>query len=336
MELLHDTPLYHRAVDIRLRRFAWGVLAYNVAVILWGAYVRATGSGAGCGSHWPLCTGQVIPRGAATATLVEFSHRLTSGLALLAVVALAIWVRRACPQGHPARRGAVWSLIFILGEAAIGAGLVLFELVADNATMARALFMGAHLVNTFVLLAFLTLTADWLSNRGAPVLLRGGASALHPGVALALSLGAVLILATGTSGAVAALGDTLYPSASVGEAMRADLSVTSHFLIRLRVLHPAIAVATALLLMFGAPRLAAGESERPRRLAWALSVAAALQLVAGFLNVVLLAPVWMQLVHLLLADVVWIVFVLLGANLMERPAAVESVDALVRKKARVG
>jgi heme a synthase len=303
-------------MNARLRRFAWGVLAYNVAVILWGAYVRATGSGAGCGSHWPLCGSEVIPREPTTATIIEFSHRLTSGLALLTVIALVIWVWRACPPGHLARRSAAWSLFFILGEAAIGAGLVLFELVADNATMARALFMGAHLVNTFVLLAFLTLTAEWLSNGGASLPVWGRALALHRSAALSLSAGAALLLATGTSGAVAALGDTLYPAASLGDAMRADLSITSHVLIRLRVLHPAIAVATALLVMFGAPRLAAGASDRARRRAWSLAVALAIQLAAGFLNVVLLAPVWMQLVHLLLADVVWILFVLLGAEIL--------------------
>jgi cytochrome c oxidase assembly protein subunit 15 len=305
-----------------LRRFAWGVLAYNVVVILWGAYVRATGSGAGCGNHWPLCNGEVLPRAATTATAIEFSHRLTSGLALLAVLALLVWVWRTCPPGHLARRGAVWSLLFILAEAAIGAGLVLFELVADNATMARALFMAAHLVNTFVLLAFLTLTAHWLSHEAvSPGRVWGTPSAVHPAAAAALSIGAVLLLATGTSGAVAALGDTLYPATSLGNAVRADLSATSHFLIRLRVLHPAIAVATALLLMFGAPRLAARGLDKTRRLAWTVSVVAAVQLVAGLLNVVLLAPVWMQLVHLLLADVIWIVFVLLGATVLGSEAA---------------
>src|SRR5215207_2395848 len=119
-------------------RYAWAVLAYNVAVILWGAYVRATGSGAGCGAHWPLCNGEVVPRAASVATLIEFSHRATSGLALLAVAALVIATFRTCRAGHPARAGAVMSGVLILSEAAVGAGLVLFQLVADNATMARA------------------------------------------------------------------------------------------------------------------------------------------------------------------------------------------------------
>src|SRR5829696_8162535 len=113
----------------RFAIYAWAVLAYNLLVILWGAYVRATGSGAGCGSHWPLCNGEVVPRAAAAQTLIEFTHRATSGLALLAVVALVAWVFQAFPRRHPARKGAASSLVLILTEAAVGAGLVLFELV---------------------------------------------------------------------------------------------------------------------------------------------------------------------------------------------------------------
>ena len=221
-----------------LPRYAWAVLAYNVAVILWGAYVRASGSGAGCGSHWPLCNGEVIPQSPSTAMLVEYSHRLTSGLALVSVVVLLAWTWRARPAGHPARTAAAWSLVFMLTEAAVGAGLVLFRLVADNQTMARALFMGAHLVNTFLLLGALTLTAWWLSG-GRPTRRPRGARL----AALAALAAAVLI--TGTSGAIAALGDTLYPAGTLAEGLRADLSPTSHTLIRLRVWHPALAVATA-------------------------------------------------------------------------------------------
>jgi heme A synthase len=207
-------------VHTRLARFAWGVLAYNIAVILWGAYVRASGSGAGCGSHWPFCNGEVLPRSPGVATMIEFSHRATSGLALLAVVALLVWTLRATRAGHPARGGAWTSLFFILTEAALGAGLVLFRLVADNATMARALFMAAHLMNTFILVACLTLTAYWLSG-GAPVKVRGAG---WRGGAVALGLAALIL--TGISGAVAALGDTLFPAGSLAEALSNDLSPT--------------------------------------------------------------------------------------------------------------
>src|SRR5215467_12703113 len=74
----------------RVSAFAWGVLAYNVAVIAWGAFVRASGSGAGCGRHWPLCNGEVVPRPTSVATVIEATHRATSGLALVGVVGLLV------------------------------------------------------------------------------------------------------------------------------------------------------------------------------------------------------------------------------------------------------
>jgi heme A synthase len=293
---------------LRLSRFAWFVLAYNVAVIAWGAYVRATGSGAGCGSHWPLCNGVVLPRSASVATLIEYSHRLTSGLALLSVVALLIWIWRTVPRGHPARTGGVLSLAFMLTEAGVGAGLVLFQLVADNASIARALFMAVHLLNTFILLACIALTAWWLSAGAAISVARRAATAA--GVAA----GCFALLLTSTSGAVAALGDTLFPASTLSEALGADLSTTSHVLIRLRVLHPMIAIATALALMAGAPRLARGCGGPAARIGMAVVVLCGVQIGLGFLNVLLLAPVWLQMIHLIVADGIWIAFVLLGAQ----------------------
>ena len=293
----------------RLARYAWLVLACNVGVILWGAVVRATGSGAGCGSHWPLCNGEVLPRAPAFETLVEYSHRVTSGLALVLVLGLAVWAFRARPKGHPARRGAVLSLIFILSEAAVGAGLVLFELVAGDRSMARALFMATHLVNTFFLLAALTLTAHWASG-GPPVRLRGQGP-----LAAGLGLGLLGLVAVGTSGAVAALGDTLFPAASLALALQQDVSPAAHLLIRLRLLHPVLAAVVGLGLLLLAFTLA---HSRPgastAAFARATAVLVAIQVFAGVVNVALLAPVWLQLVHLLLADLIWIVLVLLAAS----------------------
>lgn len=289
-------------------RFAWSVLLYTVGVIAWGAYVRATGSGAGCGAHWPLCNGVVLPRSPTVATLIELSHRVTSGIALVAVLALLVWVFRAYRSGHPARTGAVLSTCFMLSEAAVGAGLVLFELVADNATMARAMFMVAHLLNTFLLLAALTLTAWWASN-GRALTRRGNG----PALAAVLS-GCALLLLAGASGAVAALGDTLFPASTVGEAIRADLSTSSHVLIRLRILHPFLAVVAGLAMVGMAPRLGRRGTVFGERSARALIWLVGLQIGLGLLNIALLAPVWIQLVHLLVADAIWIAFVLLGAD----------------------
>src|SRR5689334_1454626 len=149
---------------MKLNRFAiyaWGVLALNLLVILWGAYVRATGSGAGCGAHWPLCNGEVIPRAPQAEMLVEFTHRLSSGVALLTVAGLLVWALRIYPRGHVARRGAQLAMLFMVSEALVGAGLVLFKLVADNDSLYRAVAIVVHLANTFLLLASITLTAWW-------------------------------------------------------------------------------------------------------------------------------------------------------------------------------
>lgn len=302
-------------------RFAWGVLAYTVAVILWGAYVRATGSGAGCGAHWPLCNGEVIPRTGEVATLIEFSHRLTSGIALVAVVALLIWTFRACRPGHPARLGAGLSMFFMVTEAAVGAGLVLFELVADNASMARAMFMVVHLLNTFVLLGALTLTAWWLDG-GAGLRLRGRRTAVT-----AMVVGCAGLLVAGASGAVAALGDTLFPSSSLAEALRADLSASSHVLIRLRVLHPVLAVVAAFAVAVFSARLTRGRRGFAPRAARTVTALLILQIGLGLLNVALLAPVWLQLVHLAVADAIWIGFVLIGADVLAEPSSAVAARA---------
>jgi heme A synthase len=268
--------------------------------------VRATGSGAGCGAHWPLCNGEILPRAPALATMIEFTHRATSGVALLAVLFLAYRVFRAKPPGHPARSAAGASLLFILSEAAVGAGLVLFRLVADNESVARALFMAVHLMNTFVLLACLTLTAHWCSAEGRP---------RFTSRAWPLALAAVALLLVGASGAVAALGDTLYPSRSILGGLAADVSPTAHFLVRLRVAHPLLALLGALAVGLAVASVLRTHAEPPlRRSAWSLAGLVLLQLVIGLANVALLAPVWMQLVHLLLADLVWIALVLMAVR----------------------
>jgi cytochrome c oxidase assembly protein subunit 15 len=292
-----------------LARFAWLTLGWNVAVILWGAFVRATGSGAGCGAHWPLCNGEVVPRAPMVETMVEFTHRLTSGGALILVFVLAAWVFRERPGGHPARWAAAAAVIFILVEAAVGAALVLLGLVAENESVARALFMAGHLANTFMLLAALALTAHWC---GTDAPLRRDALR-RDGWVFALAL--VMLVGVGKSGAVAALGDTLYPAQSLLAGLARDLSTTASLLVRLRVLHPFLAVAGALGVAFASARVlqsAAGPSTR--RWAWTAVLLVIVQIGVGLLNLVLLAPVWMQIVHLLLADAVWIALVLLAAR----------------------
>ena len=300
----------------RFRKLAAIALATTLAVILWGAFVRATGSGAGCGSHWPTCNGEVIPRGRGVATLIEFTHRATSGIAFLIVALQLVWALRAFPAGHPARGGAAASMFFMVTEAAVGAGLVLFEYVAHNASLARAAWMSVHLLNTFLLVASMTCTLWWASG-GHPLRLRGQGATL-------LLLGAALLgtLAVGVSGAIAALGDTLFAAPSLREGLAQDLSPAAHLLVQLRVLHPILAAGVAAYLLLARTAVAARRpSPAVARLSTALGALVAAQIGAGLLNLALLAPVWLQLVHLLLADLLWIALVTLAAAALGEPAA---------------
>ncbi len=308
----------------RFAKFAWVVVAYNLAVILWGAYVRASGSGAGCGSHWPLCNGEVIPQSPQIHTLIELTHRIMSGLALVVIIVLVIWAFRAFPKKHLIRKGASLSFFFIIMEALIGRWLVLFKLVAENASMARAMFMSVHLVNTFLLLALLTLTAWWASGCDAPRL--KGQGSLLPMLFIAL-LG-TLILAV--SGAITALGDTLFPVSSLSEGLRQDLSTTAHLFIRLRFLHPVLAFIVGCILIFTAIMASfLRPSARVRRWTFTLVALVILQIMAGLINLALLAPVWLQLTHLLLADLIWLALVLLtSASLAQTGAQEQSSENL--------
>jgi heme A synthase len=262
------------------RRFAWGVLAYNVLVVLWGAYVRASGSGAGCGSHWPLCNGVAVPHAPRIETIIEFTHRLSSGLSLALVAGLWWWSRRTFPRAHLARRAAAWSVVFLVVEALLGAGLVLFRFVAHDASAGRAFYLSAHLVNTQLLLGVLAVTA-W-----------GGNTVDHKKRSLAPLL---VSLVAAVTGAVAALGDTLYPAASLASGVAREFAANAPVLLRLRLIHPIVAMAAGLYLMRGG------------RVVMALVL---VQFAAGLLNWILLAPIWMQLVHLLIADLLWIALVL--------------------------
>jgi len=311
-------------VNGRFARATWGLVAFLLAVVAWGAFVRATGSGAGCGAHWPVCNGQVLPRAPALETIIEFSHRVSSGLVTLAVIAWAVWGFLAFPRGHRVRRGAALGVLAILVEGAIGAALVLFRLTGKDDSLTRAAVMGMHLVNTFFLLAVVALTGAWAGGMGRPRLRDQGAVAVLVPAAL------VGLVVLGVSGGIAALGDTLFPSSSLAEGFRQDVSGGAHVLLRLRVLHPLIAVVVGTLLLVTAGvcgMLRPGRSVR--RTAVALAALVVVQLTAGMVNLVLLAPVWMQLVHLMLADAVWLAAVLLGGAALAEDAPRLSVPGLV-------
>jgi cytochrome c oxidase assembly protein subunit 15 len=289
-------------------RFGWLVLSWNVAVVLWGAFVRATGSGAGCGGHWPLCNGAVVPREPTTATIIEYTHRLTSGLALLAVVTLCVWAFRAFPKGHLARKAAAASVVFILAEALLGAGLVLLDYVEQNKSLGRAVYLSAHLTNTLLLVGSLA-AAAWFGGRGDHAEFRGA----PPLVVFAL----MATLVAGISGAVAALGDTVFPATSLTQGMKAELAPGAHALLKLRLVHPVLAALVGVFLLWVGMKTA-----RASRAGRAVVGLVVLQVTAGAVDVVLLAPVWLQFVHLLLANLLWISLVLLLLDSGSKPARV--------------
>jgi heme a synthase len=310
-------------VHRRYARATWALLGFLLAVVAWGAFVRATGSGAGCGAHWPVCNGQVLPRAPALETVIEFTHRVSSGLVTVLVLLWALWGFLAFPRGHRVRAGAVLGVVAILVEGGIGAALVLLRLVGTDDSLARAGWMALHLTNTFFLLAVVALTGAWAGGSGRPRLREQGAV----GVLVLASLTGLVLL--GISGAVAALGDTLFPARSLSEGLRQDIAPGAHVLLRLRALHPLLAVAVAALVLATA---ASSSLVRPgravRRAAIALGALVGLQLAAGLVNLALLAPVWMQLIHLLLADAVWLAMVLLAAAALAEDAPRLAVPGL--------
>lgn len=283
------------------QRYAIFNVVYTVLVILWGAVVRATGSGAGCGDHWPKCDGEVIPSSFDFAKTVEFTHRVMSGIWILFVVALAVWAVRTLPRGHLVRLGCRISVIFGIIECLIGAALVLFRLVGNDTSANRALVMALHHTNTTILLGALTLTTYWAYGGQGLQWKKQGA------VMAAILVGAFGMLATIVSGALTALGDTLFKPASTMAAVQASLDPTSHFLERLRIAHPIISTSATLYLIVGLAFIAvARKSPAIQQLNKWIATALAVQIGMGFLNVALKAPIWMQILHLAIADIIWI------------------------------
>ena len=295
-----------------LEAYAWVVLGFMVLVILEGAVVRATSSGGGCGSHWPLCNGQVLPHHPRLATIIEFTHRSMTGVLSTMVIVLAGLVFWRTPRRHPARRAVVWVLALLVVEALLGALLVLGGYVERNLSNARVLVQSIHFTSTLSLVAALTLTAWWLGRPAVPQIpnAREVGNLQRARVLAIIALASAVI--TGAAGSVAALADTLFPAGSLHAALLQDFSRSAPLMVRMRWLHPAaslLAVATGFALSYMLVN---------KRTARSLRVLAILQPALGGLDVLLLAPVWLQVVHLLTADLFWIVLVI-GAAECFRP-----------------
>lgn len=303
-----------------LRRYAWFVVVYSVLVVLWGVVVRATGSGNGCGDHWPLCNGQVFPIHPRLATVIEYTHRMMSGPSELPlIILLLVWVFRATPKRHLARSFAIAGLVLTLTEGLLGALLVKLGLTATSTSPLRPPMLALHLSNTLLLLGTLALTAHFLARKTAT--LQGAVRLEHKAPAIAGLLAAMVI---GVTGSLAALGDTLFPSTSLRSALTADFSSSAEWLVRLRILHPASAVvAGAFILWLLWRAVFASNDHKRRKLGLWLAGLLGFQFLLGVLDVLLRAPVWMQVLHLAGADAFWCVLVVLTFSVivvaMEQP-----------------
>jgi heme A synthase len=297
---------------------AWTALIGNGLVILQGAIVRATGSGAGCGRHWPTCNGSIVPLDAGLETMIEFSHRMLS----LAVLLIGVWLLRRALRSRRENPGmfafATAAFVFLVIEALLGGATVLFGLTGDNVSVGRGLMVASHLVNSLLLIG--TLTGTVLYARDArpawPLgLQRQGA------LSAVLIAGLVGMLVLMFSGGIAAMGNTMFPSASLAEGIAADFDPSSHPLIRVRILHPLIAITVGIYLLIS---LGLGwwmkRVPQARRLAQALLTVYLVQMLVGTVNLAFLAPVPLQVVHLLLAVLAFALLAAVSTVLLGHPA----------------
>jgi len=305
-----------RMPSVALRRFAWGVLSFFIATILWGAVVRATGSGAGCGDHWPLCNGTVMQQSPTLHTMIEFSHRVSAGaIDSILVVALAVWTWRRTVSGHLARWAIGASIFLTITEGALGAVLVKLGLTAESRSPLRAPVEALHFSNTLLLVAALAMTAHFLARRSG---FRWRDVSVN--APIGTTIGMIAMMIVGVTGSMAALGDTLFPASSLNESLHQDFSATSNWLVRWRWTHPTVAILACIFLIWLLVRARRIGPWDNRRLSALVIAFLALQYVLGVLDVLLLAPVWMQVVHLLGADMLWTALVVLTARLTLLPA----------------
>jgi heme A synthase len=301
----------------KFAKYAWFVVAYNIVVILWGVFLRASKSGDGCGQHWLTCNGEVVPTAPQLKTIIEFSHRITSSFAGIFIVTLLIWAFIKWFQNKSVGNSrilkvAFTSLIFVIFEGLLGAGLVLTGNTAETLTPMRPIWTAGHLINTLILLAFVTLTA-WFASGGKRVSFSAPKKTL-----VLLSFGLAGIFLIGISGSIAALSSMLFPSANLAESFAKDFAENSHYLLKLRISHPILSISMGFFLVWMANyfKMRSDNDLWTNRFANILTIIVGIQLLSGLITLISLAPIVMQLIHLFLADAVWISFVLLAANVL--------------------
>jgi heme A synthase len=263
----------------------------------------------------------VLGASAKIQTIIEFTHRATSGIALIMVGVLVIWAWRATTRRDWARYSAILSAVFLANEALLGAALVLLGHVAQDRSSARILFLCLHFGNTLLLLAMLAVTAWWLRFDSSLRFIRA------PREVVAIGTGLLATMVIGITGAVAALGDTLFPAVSLRSSLAQDFGSGTPALLRLRLVHPIVALTAAVYVLWVIFALVRRQG-RTSTAAIALLVLFCGQIGIGMVNVLLLAPIRLQILHLFVADVLWITLVIASAELLFEPATAPETATL--------
>lgn len=280
-------------------KWVMALILYSLLVFVWGAWVRISGSGDGCGEHWPFCHGELIPDSYAVKVWIENFHRISTKIYGFFVIGLVIAAFRMAPKGHAVRKGILWAFIFTLLEGLIGAVLVIKGFVVNDDSPQRAVLIALHLTNTFFLMGSLFYT--WFVSFYDLSNLRFN---LTKSIML---LKTSWILLVGGTGAIAALSTTLFPSESVLSGLARDFSGSGHFLEQLRVLHPLLAVGffAFVLYQWSCPPKTHALAMKWRK--W-FTLCVAIGFCAGVFTLSLLSPTWLKLTHLVTAHILWLAF----------------------------
>lgn len=267
----------------------------SILSILAGAFVRATGSGDGCGSTWPTCKGKIIPQLSDPSEVIEFSHRSISGILL--IVTLIIFIKsRNMSKGTLVRTTVNFLTFFVVFEAAIGAVIVLYEWVGLNSSLPRIIAVPIHLVNTFGLLACYAVLYKVLLNNFKNIKQLWDRRFVFV---------AFLFLLSGATGSITALADVLFPSASFYEGLMEDFDRTSELLTRLRILHPIVATGLSVALIIESRKIQKDYKIDVKFLQLLVIVAVTLGVLNVLSNIVLLLSIF----HLAIADLLWITYI---------------------------
>ena len=275
-------------------------LVVSVFSIIAGAIVRATGSGDGCGASWPTCNGEIIPELDTPSELIEFLHRSVSGVLL--IITLIIFVKSFKDEVPTLQKKIIWSLtFFVLLEALIGAVIVIYEWVGMNSSAPRIIAVPLHLVNTFGLLGAYTLLVH---------LTRNSKTTLNNFFDRGFKIGLFLFLLSGATGSIAALADVVFPSESFITGLAEDFDTNSEILTRLRIFHPIVASALSLYLYSEANRL----QNEYQVITKNIKLLILLGVLLGVSNVISNIILPLSILHLLMADLLWILYVYKSAE----------------------